>query len=179
MAYIGKTPTAVPLTSGDITNGIITTAKIADDAISAAKLASGVGGKVVQMVSSSTSSSTTISGTSFTSTSLSANITPTSASNKIIVWCLGGEADTNDATRSMQPSIFRDSTNIGNATSGMNTVYGAGTRLQGNPTVGVVDTPNTTSETTYVLKIKGTVAGNVVFNANTCQATIILMEVTP
>ena len=148
-------------------------------AVSGANLTNIDGGKVVQMVSSSTSSSTTISGTSFTSTSLSANITPTSASNKIIVWCLGGEADTQDATRSMQPSIFRDSTNIGNGTSGMNTVYASGTRLQGNPTVGAVDTPNTTSQITYVLKIKGTSAGNVIFNANTCQATIILMEVTP
>ena len=40
MAYIGKNPTAVPLTSSDITDGIITTAK----------LAAGVGGKVLQVV---------------------------------------------------------------------------------------------------------------------------------
>jgi hypothetical protein len=33
MPYIGKTPTAVPLTSSDITNDIITEAKIVDDAI--------------------------------------------------------------------------------------------------------------------------------------------------
>jgi hypothetical protein len=41
MSYIGKTPTAVPLTSSDITDGIITTAKIADDAITSAKLGTG------------------------------------------------------------------------------------------------------------------------------------------
>ena len=49
--YIGKTPTSVPLTSSDITDGIITSAKIADGAVAtvdiadanvtAAKLASG------------------------------------------------------------------------------------------------------------------------------------------
>jgi hypothetical protein len=33
MSYIGKTPTSVPLTSSDITDGIITSAKIADGAI--------------------------------------------------------------------------------------------------------------------------------------------------
>lgn len=33
MSYIGKTPTAVPLTSADITDGIITSAKIADGTI--------------------------------------------------------------------------------------------------------------------------------------------------
>jgi hypothetical protein len=41
MSYIGKTPTAVPLTSSDITDGIITTAKITDDAITSAKLGTG------------------------------------------------------------------------------------------------------------------------------------------
>ena len=38
MAYIGKQPTAVPLTSSDITDGIVTTAKIADDAVDNTKL---------------------------------------------------------------------------------------------------------------------------------------------
>lgn len=38
MAYIGKQPTAVPLTSSDITDGIVTTAKIADDAVDENKL---------------------------------------------------------------------------------------------------------------------------------------------
>ena len=41
MAYIGKTPTAVPLTSSDITNGIITTAKIADGTIATVDIADG------------------------------------------------------------------------------------------------------------------------------------------
>ena len=136
-------------------------------------------GKVIQIVSATTSSSTTISGQTFTSTALTANITPSSASNKIIVWCLGGEADTSASGRGMQPSIFRDSTNIGNGTAGMNTIYAADSRIQGNPTVGIIDSPSSTSQITYTLKIKGSAAGNVIFNANTCQATIILMEVTP
>ena len=148
-------------------------------AISGASLTGVSGGKVVQMVSASTSSSTTISSDgSFTSTSLTANITPSSSSNKIVIWSLGGEADTGASTHSMQPSIFRGSTNIGNGTSGMNTVYAANSRVQGNPTVGVVDTPNSTSQQTYTLKFKGG-GGTTTFNANTCQATIILMEVTP
>ena len=35
MSYIGKTPTAVPLTSSDVADGIITNAKLAQDIISA------------------------------------------------------------------------------------------------------------------------------------------------
>jgi len=38
MAYIGKSPTAAPLTSSDVADGIISTAKIADTAITNAKL---------------------------------------------------------------------------------------------------------------------------------------------
>ena len=37
MSYIGKSPTAAPLTSSDITDGIISTAKLADDAVTTAK----------------------------------------------------------------------------------------------------------------------------------------------
>ena len=37
MSYIGKTPTAAPLTSSDVTDGIISTAKIADNAVTTAK----------------------------------------------------------------------------------------------------------------------------------------------
>ena len=38
MSYIGKTPTPAPLTSSDITNGIITTAKIADSSVTTEKI---------------------------------------------------------------------------------------------------------------------------------------------
>ena len=41
MSYIGKTPTPAPLTSSDITDGIISTSKIANDAITSAKLGTG------------------------------------------------------------------------------------------------------------------------------------------
>ena len=39
MAYIGKTPASAALTSSDISDGIISTAKIADDAATADKIA--------------------------------------------------------------------------------------------------------------------------------------------
>ena len=41
MGFIGVQPATVPLTSSDITDGIISTAKIADDAITVGKLPSG------------------------------------------------------------------------------------------------------------------------------------------
>ena len=38
MPFIGKTPTAVPLTSSDIADGIISTDKLADTSVTNAKL---------------------------------------------------------------------------------------------------------------------------------------------
>ena len=47
MSYIGKTPTPAPLTSSDITDGIITTTKIANDAATLAKMAQGTDGNII------------------------------------------------------------------------------------------------------------------------------------
>ena len=47
MSYIGKTPTAVPLTSSDVADGIITEAKMADDAISLTELKAGTDGNII------------------------------------------------------------------------------------------------------------------------------------
>ena len=47
MAYIGSAPTAVPLTSSDMDDGIISTAKLADNAVSLAKMASGTDGNII------------------------------------------------------------------------------------------------------------------------------------
>ena len=47
MSYIGKTPTPAPLTSSDIADGIISTAKIANDAATLAKMAQGTDGNLI------------------------------------------------------------------------------------------------------------------------------------
>ena len=47
MAYIGQTPTAIPLVAGDITDGIISEAKLAADAVSLAKMKAGTDGNII------------------------------------------------------------------------------------------------------------------------------------
>ena len=47
MAYIGKKPADAPLTSSDVADGIITEAKMADDAISLAELKAGTDGNII------------------------------------------------------------------------------------------------------------------------------------
>ena len=47
MGYIGQTPTAVPLVAGDISDGIISEAKLAADAVSLAKMKAGTDGNII------------------------------------------------------------------------------------------------------------------------------------
>ena len=47
MAYIGKIPAAAALTADDIADGIITEAKMADDAISLTELKAGTDGEII------------------------------------------------------------------------------------------------------------------------------------
>ena len=137
-------------------------------------------GHVIQIVKSTVGTSGSTTSTSFVATDIAVNITP-KFNNSLIridvqgVWWLHLSPSSEEYFKT---TVYRDSTNIGNGTAGMNTVYATGTRMQGNPTVGVVDSPSSTSQITYTLKIKGA-GGSTTFNANTCQATIILMEITP
>ena len=112
MAYIGKTPTPAPLTSSDITNGIVTGEKLNADVISSqtelatepadtdeflisdagtlkridASLVVG-GGKINQVVSTTKTDTWSSSGTgTFQAvTGLSVAITPTATSSKVYV----------------------------------------------------------------------------------------------
>ena len=47
MAYSGATPTSVPLSGDDLSDGIISEAKLADDAVSLAKMKAGVDGTII------------------------------------------------------------------------------------------------------------------------------------
>ena len=65
MPYLGRTPTSVPLSAGDISDGIITTAKVADLNITTAKLAAGAvsNAKIAADTINSTNVDSTISTT--------------------------------------------------------------------------------------------------------------------
>ena len=160
MSYIGKTPTAVPLTSSDITNGIITTAKIADDAISAAKLAAGVGGKILQVVIAKETATRSTTSSSFADTvGLSVAITPASSSNKIL-WsfhCYGG----NSNAYGKMKIVYGDGSELNTQAIGdargnriRDTIGGiyAGNDVGKHWSAQGLDSPNTSSAITYKLQ---------------------------
>ncbi len=96
MPFIGVQPATVPLTSSDITDGIISTAKIADDAVGNTKLdlsanyaftgtVSGAGG-IFQIKQATSTTQYDTSSTSISSSALNISITPSSTSNRILIW---------------------------------------------------------------------------------------------
>lgn len=137
-------------------------------------------GKVVQIVYARTETGTTSSSSTYADTTLTATITPTSASNKVLVMVNhnGCEKTTNDTSIGMR--LFRGATNINQI------VVDAGktstsTRNQFNSiSINILDEPATTSATTYKTQFnsQGNNATTVV-QQNNSSSTIVLMEVTP
>jgi hypothetical protein len=173
MSYIGYKPADKPLTSADITDSIITSAKIADGtivnadinasaAIAGSKI-SGSFGKVLQVVSTlyTTATSQSITQNTITNvTGINVSITPSSASNKILIFCrFFGEisADPQDSMFGLK----RDSTEVGGAVSAGDRTYGIsiaanvsdGDNASSPETVYFhhLDSPSSTSSLTYHL----------------------------
>jgi hypothetical protein len=172
----------MPLTkiqSLGITDGTIAAADIASGAITAAKLAAGVGGKVLQVVSSSVTVNDTTTSDTFQTSSLSASITPSSTSNKVFV-IVSSRAGCSIGDRGPRYAIFRGSTNITGSTSteGMSVFQANGQTIQ-PLSITVLDSPSTTSSTTYSLRWRaqdGTSETNYC-NSATGKSTITLLEI--
>ena len=77
------------IVSGDIADSAITAPKIVGLGVTANHLASGVGGKLLQMVGSSLNTSTVIATTTESTTNLSQSITPSKTGSKLLFMCAG------------------------------------------------------------------------------------------
>ena len=160
-ALEASTPNASNLTSGTL---------------STARLPSGTVLQVVTGTTSSMFSSTTLN--TWLDASLSATITPKSTSSKIHIFCNAVFA-TYRASGAAWQTIFRGSTNLGDASNGISSLYSdvTGTVVLVVPgMIYISDSPNTTSATTYSLRVKfGQNGGQ---SGETGQPrTITLMEV--
>jgi hypothetical protein len=136
--------------------------------------------KVVQIVYGSTGTQTNSSTNTYVDTGLTATITPTSASNKVLVMVDHGANQKETNNTSMAMRLFRGATQIAQimVDGGKN---GTNDRQDfGGTSVKVLDTPATTSATTYKTQFMS--QGNnaqVSVQTGNSLSTIILMEVTP
>ena len=151
------------------------------------------GGKVLQVVSTSTITNTTIASTTYTDvTNMTLNITPTSATSKVLVLVTLPSAalvSTAGDTTGNSMKILRGATTIANyynsgfGDGGAFYVYagGPGANIGGVYGVSFLDSPATTSATTY--KIQGRVLATANSGTSywgggaTAAGSIILMEI--
>jgi len=173
----------MPLTkiqSLGITDGTIVNADInASAAIAGTKL-TGVG-KVLQVVQTFKADSFSSSSTSFTDvTGLSVSITPSSASNKILVFAnmVGCAKSANNTYMGLR--LLRNSTTIHLLETQAGYTAGSVTSNFGSDSVTFLDSPATTSATTYKIQFNNTPAtGTVIVNDGSSLdgCTITLMEI--
>ena len=139
----------------------VSTAKIVDGAVTSAKLASGVGGKVLQVVQTVKTDTFSTTATSYTAvTGLSVAITPSSSSSKILVMVA---ISLGTSSYTAHYSLRRGSTDILLADAASNrartTAVASPTDSNSDRTQEIVsttylDSPSTTSATTYQAFIK-------------------------
>jgi hypothetical protein len=161
------------------TNGYILTADSAE-ATGMKWAAAAGGGKVLQVVSATTTTSVSSSSTTFADTTLTATITPTSASSKILVLMnqnglLRGSGNSNIA---MMINLLRGATVISKvADTGL---YTDTALLLTVPTASTsyLDSPATTSATTYKTQFANRVASaEVIVQHNNNMSSIVLLEI--
>ena len=137
-------------------------------------------GTVIQTVSFSNGTQLASSSTSWVATALTASITPTASTSKILIMALGGTLDNNPGTNCQcYLSIFRNSaTNLGNTNSGIVQAYTSGsTRIQVPCSLGYLDSPATTSATTYTVYLRTNGANVMYYNVDATVSTIVLQEI--
>lgn len=145
----------------------------------------GGGGKVLQVVQGTTSTTTTINTTTMTDTTVTATITPTSATSKVLaIVSLEYYMGRAGADKGMAIRLMRDATNIfndgsGTVTSGYLVVAGASTIAVSNRLAfSYLDSPATTSATTYKLQANTNPATNdFICQLSNAMSSIILMEI--
>jgi hypothetical protein len=136
-------------------------------------------GTVVQTQQFVDTAATDTTSVSFQPTTTLVSITPKSTTHKIRISVTGTLEAANPASATSYVSIFRGSTDLSN---GSGFVQLVGTAIGANNLqvpVGIVylDSPATTSATTYTVKIHGTAGFHTYWNNFTGSATILCEEI--
>jgi hypothetical protein len=135
------------------------------------------GGKILQVVQSTYSTEVTSSSGTFADTGLSASITPSSTSSKVLVFVYNNwEKSSANGDNGLKYKLVRGSTDI--FTSYIFGYTSTTLRLLGTYSAQYLDSPSTTSSTTYKLQFNNFVNSSAVITQNGgSTAVMILMEV--
>ena len=135
---------------------------------------------VLQVVSNTFGTITDTSSGSYIASGLTASITPTSSSNKILI-LVSFPCTTNDSARQLTYTLYKNNTtNLAPNNGGQlgyGQLYNNVGNLQGVGSLNVLDSPATTSSTTYTVYFASTNGGSVTMFHNNLTGTITLMEI--
>lgn len=136
-------------------------------------------GSVIQVVSGTSTTRVNTNSTTFVAIGASASITPSSATSKIAVIACSSGANNNTSNHVAYYTLYRGATNLGDSSVGFGPVFGTGVAVRGSIHVSYLDSPATTSSTTYQLygRISNS-ASTAEFGGDTgIVHSIILMEI--
>ena len=132
-------------------------------------------GNVLQVVQSTITGTVSTTSTSDVSSGLTASITPSSTSNKILIMVSGGK--TYSANTIVNITVYRNGSSLGSVAKSSpieGTAHGASHSLT------YLDSPSSTSSVTYTIYYKSW-SGNIAYfqdtSANYGQTTLTLMEI--
>jgi hypothetical protein len=163
----GNTGVITGVAVGGLPDGIVDADMLASNAVTSGKLASGVGGKILQVVQTFKTDAFSRSSTSFGDiTGMNVSITPASSSNKILIVCHLSVGTNGNGYAGFR--LLRDSTNIGHSTA-LDSQNSANTRDSAfafgdessqaqnklnTASYSFLDTPSSTSSLTYKLTVR-------------------------
>ena len=154
--------------------------KINNNTLSAVTgLPAGVGGKVLQVLTATDSTErTTTSGSYVTgSNTLLINITPSSSSSKVFISSSFQFKTSNVGGATTWYTLYRGSTNLGADMSRIFIGNLSGQTAMWSQSLQILDSPNSTSQQTYQVYMKGDSGITTSLNNNSTKGTITAFEI--
>ena len=138
-------------------------------------------GRVLQVVQASLAAKVSTSSGSFVTTGLAATITPSSSSSKVLAIVNLVACYTNASNRELTATLYNGSTNLAptgtSANKSFSWLYAPSSAVGGNLSFAYMDSPSTTSATTYTVYFASPSAAAVDINENGQTSYIQLMEI--
>jgi len=189
MAYIGNKPANKAVVASDIDPAIITgqTALTSEPASTDEFLISDAGvlkrldasliggGKVLQVVAGTHATEVSSSSSSYVTTGITASIAPSATSSKVLIIAnTTGRKET--AASNGNYTIFKASSDLDSTGNGFARVRDDAGGIFCNAPIVHLDSPSTTSSTTYTMFMKSS-SGSVFSSVSDSPSSIILMEI--
>lgn len=177
------TPPDGSVSTAKIADSAVSTAKLADNSVTSAKITGVSFGKVLQVIAGYATSETSNNSVTYVATPLSATITPSSTSSKILIQTSGGFLYV-PANGTGRMTIYKDSTNLNTlagtpSDSFVRATGYAGQNVSVPVNMQVLDSPNTTSAITYKVYMRSSNTGYMLQfgNHGIDNSQMILMEI--